>query len=169
MSDLVGTHLGRPDSIEILLLSLCSSLSLRRVRSRVPGSAQRIPSSSTSEPPATKTSVVQLISVWIQTSSRKSASLWLCYVHNLINLRLGKEEFDCLTLDATYDCGCGDEAGSGEVATQRGLDGVSKLNDSSVVGDLHKDRLESELHRDERDTSTGDRGASLYRRLSRRR
>jgi len=31
-------------------------------------------------------------------------------VHNLINLRLGKEEFDCLTLDATYDCGCGDEA-----------------------------------------------------------
>jgi len=44
-----------------------------------------------------------------QTSSRKSASLWLCHVHNLINARLGKPEFDCLTLDATYDCGCGDE------------------------------------------------------------
>ncbi|EIW71700.1 hypothetical protein TREMEDRAFT_23431, partial [Tremella mesenterica DSM 1558] len=45
-----------------------------------------------------------------QTSSRKSASLWLCHIHNLVNARLGKPEFDCLTLDATYDCGCGDES-----------------------------------------------------------
>ncbi|WWC93033.1 uncharacterized protein L201_007997 [Kwoniella dendrophila CBS 6074] len=44
-----------------------------------------------------------------QTSSRKSASLWLCHVHNLVNERLGKPEFDCLTLDETYDCGCGDD------------------------------------------------------------
>ncbi|OCF46104.1 thiol oxidase [Kwoniella heveanensis CBS 569] len=47
-----------------------------------------------------------------QTSSRKTASLWLCHVHNLVNERLGKPEFDCLTLDATYDCGCGDESAS---------------------------------------------------------
>jgi hypothetical protein len=26
-----------------------------------------------------------------------------------VNERLGKEEFDCLTLDKAYDCGCGDE------------------------------------------------------------
>ncbi|RXK36063.1 thiol oxidase [Tremella mesenterica] len=45
-----------------------------------------------------------------QTSSRKTASLWLCHIHNLVNARLGKPEFDCLTLDATYDCGCGDES-----------------------------------------------------------
>jgi hypothetical protein len=45
----------------------------------------------------------------IQTSSRKAASLWLCYVHNLVNKRLGKEEFDCTKLDDTYDCGCGDD------------------------------------------------------------
>ncbi|WVO13708.1 hypothetical protein L204_101329 [Cryptococcus depauperatus] len=45
-----------------------------------------------------------------QTSSRKSASLWLCYVHNLVNARLGKPEFDCLTLDSAYDCGCGDNS-----------------------------------------------------------
>ncbi|OWZ72867.1 hypothetical protein AYX14_01608 [Cryptococcus neoformans] len=45
-----------------------------------------------------------------QTSSRKSASLWLCHVHNQVNARLGKPEFDCLTLDETYDCGCGDDA-----------------------------------------------------------
>ncbi|KIR29518.1 thiol oxidase [Cryptococcus deuterogattii 99/473] len=45
-----------------------------------------------------------------QTSSRKSASLWLCHVHNQVNARLGKPEFDCLTLDETYDCGCGDDS-----------------------------------------------------------
>ncbi|KZT41932.1 hypothetical protein SISSUDRAFT_1042181 [Sistotremastrum suecicum HHB10207 ss-3] len=44
-----------------------------------------------------------------QTSSRKVASLWLCHVHNLVNERLHKPEFDCMTLDATYDCGCGDD------------------------------------------------------------
>ncbi|KAG8976575.1 hypothetical protein FRC05_003414 [Tulasnella sp. 425] len=47
-----------------------------------------------------------------QTSSRKTASLWLCFVHNLVNARLGKPEFDCLKLDETYDCGCGPEGNS---------------------------------------------------------
>ncbi|CAO1637092.1 unnamed protein product [Sympodiomycopsis kandeliae] len=42
-----------------------------------------------------------------QTSSRMSASLWLCSVHNMVNQRLGKEEFECDKLDSTYDCGCG--------------------------------------------------------------
>ncbi|CDO72588.1 hypothetical protein BN946_scf184985.g7 [Trametes cinnabarina] len=44
-----------------------------------------------------------------QTSSRRSAALWLCFVHNQVNERLGKPEFDCAHLDETYDCGCGDE------------------------------------------------------------
>ncbi|TRM68835.1 ERV/ALR sulfhydryl oxidase domain-containing protein [Schizophyllum amplum] len=44
-----------------------------------------------------------------QTSSRRSASLWLCAVHNQVNKRLEKPEFDCAHLDETYDCGCGDE------------------------------------------------------------
>ncbi|KAF7319424.1 Sulfhydryl oxidase [Mycena chlorophos] len=44
-----------------------------------------------------------------QTSSRRSASLWLCSVHNHVNERLGKEIFDCAHLDDEYDCGCGDE------------------------------------------------------------
>ncbi|KAJ3482368.1 hypothetical protein NLI96_g7020 [Meripilus lineatus] len=43
-----------------------------------------------------------------QTSSRKAAALWLCYVHNQVNARLLKPEFDCANLDSTYDCGCGD-------------------------------------------------------------
>ncbi|RDX44242.1 hypothetical protein OH76DRAFT_1359997 [Lentinus brumalis] len=44
-----------------------------------------------------------------QTSSRRAAATWLCYLHNQVNHRLGKPEFDCANLDATYDCGCGDE------------------------------------------------------------
>ncbi|KAF9012556.1 ERV/ALR sulfhydryl oxidase domain-containing protein [Cyathus striatus] len=44
-----------------------------------------------------------------QTATRKSASLWLCAVHNEVNKRLKKSEFDCAHLDATYDCGCGGE------------------------------------------------------------
>jgi len=44
-----------------------------------------------------------------QTSSRKVASFWLCDLHNMVNKRLEKPEFDCTKLDETYDCGCGDE------------------------------------------------------------
>ncbi|ORX37942.1 ERV/ALR sulfhydryl oxidase domain-containing protein [Kockovaella imperatae] len=50
-----------------------------------------------------------------QTSSRKAASMWLCHVHNMINERLGKPEFDCLTLDEKYDCGCGEDPGASGV------------------------------------------------------
>lgn len=42
-----------------------------------------------------------------QTASRKTASLWLCSLHNKVNARLHKPEFDCAQLDETYDCGCG--------------------------------------------------------------
>jgi len=44
-----------------------------------------------------------------QTSSRRAAASWLCHVHNQVNIRLKKPEFDCAHLDETYDCGCGDE------------------------------------------------------------
>lgn len=30
-------------------------------------------------------------------------------MHNEVNERLGKPRFDCAHLDATYDCGCGDD------------------------------------------------------------
>jgi len=42
-----------------------------------------------------------------QTSSRLSASGWLCFVHNKVNERLEKPIFDCAHLDDEYDCGCG--------------------------------------------------------------
>lgn len=45
-----------------------------------------------------------------QTSSRGSASLYLCHLHNLVNSRLGKPEFDCgVNLRDVYDCGCADD------------------------------------------------------------
>lgn len=44
-----------------------------------------------------------------QTSSRRAAATWLCHVHNQVNARLKKPEFDCANLDATYDCGCADD------------------------------------------------------------
>ncbi|KAI1788353.1 ERV/ALR sulfhydryl oxidase domain-containing protein [Ganoderma leucocontextum] len=43
-----------------------------------------------------------------QTSSRRAAATWLCFLHNQVNERLEKPEFDCANLDSTYDCGCGD-------------------------------------------------------------
>lgn len=33
----------------------------------------------------------------------------LCAVHNEVNKRLLKPEFDCAHLSDEYDCGCGDE------------------------------------------------------------
>jgi len=43
-----------------------------------------------------------------QTSSRRTASLWLCALHNQVNKRLKKPDFDCAHLSDEYDCGCGD-------------------------------------------------------------
>lgn len=59
----------------------------------------------------------------VQTGSRKSASLWLCNLHNIVNARLRKPEFDCLTLDETYDCGCGNETSS---ATGKGVEATGE-------------------------------------------
>ncbi|KAF9977762.1 hypothetical protein BGZ73_004986 [Actinomortierella ambigua] len=53
-----------------------------------------------------------------QTSSLTALSNWACSVHNLVNVRLGKPEFDCGTLFEVYKCGCADEPeGTGEGAS----------------------------------------------------
>lgn len=44
-----------------------------------------------------------------QTSSRKTAALWGCHIHNKVNERLEKPEYDCTTILEDYDCGCGDD------------------------------------------------------------
>lgn len=35
--------------------------------------------------------------------------MWGCYVHNIVNQRLGKPEFNCEEIGDAYDCGCADE------------------------------------------------------------
>ncbi|KAK6205293.1 ERV/ALR sulfhydryl oxidase domain-containing protein [Scheffersomyces amazonensis] len=44
-----------------------------------------------------------------QTSSRKTAALWGCDIHNKVNERLSKPEYDCTTILEDYDCGCGED------------------------------------------------------------
>ncbi|KAL2268235.1 hypothetical protein VTJ83DRAFT_3081 [Remersonia thermophila] len=44
-----------------------------------------------------------------QTGSRNAAAGWACFVHNEVNKRLGKQEFDCNKIGDFYDCGCGEE------------------------------------------------------------
>ncbi|KAF2863563.1 hypothetical protein K470DRAFT_254865 [Piedraia hortae CBS 480.64] len=58
-----------------------------------------------------------------QVSSRSAAATWACHVHNQVNLRLGKEVFDCSNIGEFYDCGCAEgeeeneeEKGKGKVA-----------------------------------------------------
>ncbi|PCH35687.1 hypothetical protein WOLCODRAFT_140025 [Wolfiporia cocos MD-104 SS10] len=67
-----------------------------------------------------------------QTSSRRAAATWLCFVHNQVNARLHKPDFDCANLDATYDCGCGDEpVGSSAPAVQAENDPMDMETDPS--------------------------------------
>jgi hypothetical protein len=44
-----------------------------------------------------------------QVGSRNSAAGWACFVHNEVNQRLNKPNFDCVKIGDFYDCGCGDE------------------------------------------------------------
>lgn len=44
-------------------------------------------------------------------------------LHNQVNERLGKPEFDCAHLDDEYDCGCGDAP-------------IKKVEDASSGGDV---------------------------------
>lgn len=44
-----------------------------------------------------------------QTNSRKNAAMWGCFIHNQVNRRLGKPDYDCSTVLEDYDCGCGND------------------------------------------------------------
>lgn len=52
----------------------------------------------------------------------------LCFLHNQVNKRLKKPEFDCANLDAAYDCGCGDAPVS---ASSKGADPMDLERDVS--------------------------------------
>lgn len=44
-----------------------------------------------------------------QVGSRSSAAVWACRVHNEVNKRLKKDQFDCSKIGDFYDCGCADD------------------------------------------------------------
>lgn len=49
--------------------------------------------------------------------------MWGCYVHNIVNKRLKKPEFNCENIGDAYDCGCADdEAGDKEGKGDKGKD-----------------------------------------------
>lgn len=43
----------------------------------------------------------------VQSSSRIAAAQWGCAVHNRVNERIGKVDYDCSKVLEDYDCGCG--------------------------------------------------------------
>ena len=42
------------------------------------------------------------------TSGRSALSLWFCRIHNMVNVKLGKPEFDCSKVDERWKDGWGD-------------------------------------------------------------
>ena len=70
-----------------------------------------------------------------QTSSRNNAAGWLCFVHNVVNKRLKKAEFDCNKIGDFYDCGCGDdkkEEGDGAKDKDKAQDKAQDKSDQEV-------------------------------------
>ena len=66
----------------------------------------------------------------IQTSNRKSASMWGCSVHNIVNKRLGKEIYDCSTILEDYDCGCGGEEDDEDTLDNTNSNSNTKTNEA---------------------------------------
>lgn len=59
-----------------------------------------------------------------KVSSNFAFNMWLCHVHNLVNTKLGKPEFDCGLLQERWsDCGCSKEkVGTGDTGNSQGED-----------------------------------------------
>lgn len=61
----------------------------------------------------------------------------LCFVHNEVNTRLLKPIFDCADLDATYDCGCGDDPVTPISAAAADSKSISSSNSGTGAGVVH--------------------------------
>ncbi|GAA6006526.1 hypothetical protein JCM10207_004962 [Rhodosporidiobolus poonsookiae] len=80
-----------------------------------------------------------------QTSSRTAAGMYLCHLHNQVNARLGKPEFDCATdLEGQYDCGCGPDEDVGE----KGKIGTAKGAKAPLQVEREERRAEEGVKRD---------------------
>lgn len=67
-------------------------------------------------------------------------NLRLCGLHNEVNKRLEKPDFDCAHLSDEYDCGCGDEPVSEKPA--------AAANTQAVDDDFDPMDLEDDFSRD---------------------
>ncbi|EGV61191.1 hypothetical protein CANTEDRAFT_116630 [Yamadazyma tenuis ATCC 10573] len=65
-----------------------------------------------------------------QVTNRKTAAIWGCHVHNKVNERLGKPEFDCTTILEDYDCGCGSD--EQEIDVTLGGQSVNNLHEVHI-------------------------------------
>jgi len=61
----------------------------------------------------------------------------LCALHNEVNKRLQKPEFDCAHLSDKYDCGCGDEP----ITTKEGTKTADGFDPIHREADTSKDDL----------------------------
>lgn len=77
-----------------------------------------------------------------QTTSRIIASTWGCDIHNKVNKRLDKPEYDCSKILEDYDCGCGsDEKEEDSTLTSQAL---GSLRNDKVEGSKEDTTLNSQ-------------------------
>lgn len=67
-----------------------------------------------------------------QVKSRKTAALWGCHMHNKVNERLGKDEYDCTTILTDYDCGCGGDEKEQDVTLGGSMDDLRSIKVDEV-------------------------------------
>ena len=72
-----------------------------------------------------------------RTTAHDRAPSRLCSVHNQVNERLKKPQFDCAQLDETYDCGCGDTP----IGNSKAESKTPQKDDPTVKHDENKDDL----------------------------
>lgn len=66
-----------------------------------------------------------------QVSTRQSAMMWGCDLHNKVNVRLGKPVFDCAFINEMYDCGCAD--GPEDPNEHKGMPEMPKVESGPLV------------------------------------
>ncbi|KAK4149589.1 hypothetical protein C8A00DRAFT_18747 [Chaetomidium leptoderma] len=70
-----------------------------------------------------------------QVSSRNAAAGWACLLHNEVNKRLKKPQFDCNNIGDFYDCGCGDDEKGGKNKGEdlKGREGVTLEKEEGLI------------------------------------
>jgi len=80
-----------------------------------------------------------------QTSSRSTAAVWACHVHNQVNKSLKKPEFDCSKIGDFYDCGCAEEHGDAKSGKTKEATSSAKVSSDKSLAKSVKDQKEKVL------------------------